>query len=323
MLLLNNMVQASVSTPIAPYGKVDLDQINIVLIIFSAIVAWSWPIETFVLAYAFLGPLHYLTEISWLHNRKYFVPQSFPALPIIFTTCALALTLSPLVMQIAGPIVWLLLLLSSALVLSKNKPSRLLLMLIAALTPLFFSKGLDFLFFVSVLVPTLIHVFVFTALFMLFGAIKTHSKLGYFATAALLIFGAVLFIPTPDASHYAPAAYFQNAVKAFGSFPVIFAAIFHRHESWSGQVAVMRFIGFAYLYHYLNWFSKTRVIGWHEVSKQRAQIIMGLYLLFIAIYAYDYVLGFQVAFFLSLAHVLLEFPLNVHSLAGILRGRKS
>ena len=30
------------------------------------------PFETFLFAYAFLGPLHYLTEISWLHDRQYF-----------------------------------------------------------------------------------------------------------------------------------------------------------------------------------------------------------------------------------------------------------
>jgi hypothetical protein len=30
------------------------------------------PFEVFLFAYAVLGPLHYLTEISWLHDRQYF-----------------------------------------------------------------------------------------------------------------------------------------------------------------------------------------------------------------------------------------------------------
>jgi hypothetical protein len=33
-------------------------------------------------------------------------------------------------------------------------------------------------------------------------------------------------------------------------------------------VLLMRFIAFAYLYHYLNWFSKTEVIRWHKVPKK-------------------------------------------------------
>src|SRR5208337_4813876 len=30
------------------------------------------PFELLLLAYGILGPLHYLTEISWLHDRHYF-----------------------------------------------------------------------------------------------------------------------------------------------------------------------------------------------------------------------------------------------------------
>ena len=306
------MSKASSSTHAA-----SLDQVNLGLIFFAGALAWQWPIETFVLAYAFLGPLHYLTEISWLHNRKYFVPQSFPILPIIFALCALILTCFSAMLPMAGAIVWLSLLLSVALVLSKNQAQRLWLLVIAALTPVLFQKGIEFLFLVGVLIPTLIHVYVFTAAFMLFGAIKARSPVGYVATAALLIVGTMLFVLQPSAMNYLPSNYYRSAIQAFGQFPIILADLFGRNDSWSAQVAVMRFIGFAYLYHYLNWFSKTRVIGWHEISKQRAFAIVGLYLAFVLVYAADYVVGFRVAFFLSLAHVLLEFPLNVHSFVGI------
>src|SRR5207237_8790838 len=33
------------------------------------------PFELLLLAYVVLGPAHYATEISWLHDRKYFLPQ--------------------------------------------------------------------------------------------------------------------------------------------------------------------------------------------------------------------------------------------------------
>ena len=49
-----------------------INYLNIVLMIITAILAYFFPFETFLLAYAYLGPLHYLTEISWLHDRNYF-----------------------------------------------------------------------------------------------------------------------------------------------------------------------------------------------------------------------------------------------------------
>src|SRR5689334_16188561 len=33
------------------------------------------PFTLFLIAFAVLGPLHYLTEISWLHDREYFSPR--------------------------------------------------------------------------------------------------------------------------------------------------------------------------------------------------------------------------------------------------------
>jgi hypothetical protein len=39
----------------------------------SCVTAYVFPFELFLFSYAVSGPLHYLTEISWLHDRKYFV----------------------------------------------------------------------------------------------------------------------------------------------------------------------------------------------------------------------------------------------------------
>ena len=49
-----------------------INYINIGLMFMSAVLAFFMPFETFLFAYAFIGPLHYLTEISWLHDRQYF-----------------------------------------------------------------------------------------------------------------------------------------------------------------------------------------------------------------------------------------------------------
>lgn len=80
---------------------------------------------------------------------------------------------------------------------------------------------------------------------------------------------------------------------------------------------IMRFIAFAYTYHYLNWFSKTSVIKWHQVPKKTFAITIAVWLLSAGLYIYDYNLGLTALFFLSFLHVFLEFPLNVVSFTGI------
>jgi hypothetical protein len=46
-------------------------------------------------------------------------------------------------------------------------------------------------------------------------------------------------------------------------------------------------------------------------------MIVGIWVMSIAIYAYDYMLGLKWLFLLSFLHVLLEFPLNYRSIIGI------
>ena len=82
-------------------------------------------------------------------------------------------------------------------------------------------------------------------------------------------------------------------------------------------ILLMRFIAFAYLYHYLNWFSKTEVIRWHEVPKVRFIAVLLIWFSACVVYLIDYGLGLTFLFFLSFTHVLLEFPLNMMSIVGI------
>ena len=80
---------------------------------------------------------------------------------------------------------------------------------------------------------------------------------------------------------------------------------------------VMRFIAFAYTYHYLNWFSKTSVIQWHKVPRKTLYIVIAVWIASVALYAYDYMVGLKWLFLISFLHVLLEFPLNYRSMMGI------
>jgi hypothetical protein len=54
-----------------------INYINIVLMLISCGAAFIMPFEVFLFAYAFMGPLHYLTEISWLHDRNYFAKGKY------------------------------------------------------------------------------------------------------------------------------------------------------------------------------------------------------------------------------------------------------
>jgi hypothetical protein len=56
------------------------DQINyanIGLMLLSAVLAFILPFELFLFSYAVLGPLHYLTEIGWLHKKNYFTKGKY------------------------------------------------------------------------------------------------------------------------------------------------------------------------------------------------------------------------------------------------------
>jgi hypothetical protein len=85
----------------------------------------------------------------------------------------------------------------------------------------------------------------------------------------------------------------------------------------SSAVAVMRVIAFAYLYHYLNWFSKTSIIKWHEVRRSRVVTILAIWVAGGLIYLYDFRMGFAVFYVLGMLHVLLEFPLNHQTFVDI------
>lgn len=79
----------------------------------------------------------------------------------------------------------------------------------------------------------------------------------------------------------------------------------------------MRFIAFAYTYHYLNWFSKTGIIRWHVVSQRRIAGLVALWLVSLALYAWSWQWGYVGLLGLSVAHVILEYPLNWKTFIGI------
>jgi hypothetical protein len=415
---------------------------NIGLMLITGVLSYFYPFETFLLAYAYLGPLHYLTEISWLHDRNYFAKGKYDFLVLLIVGVLLSYAAFAkdfgvsvevydyfVKMNLFDKLIVFALFSSILFALVKN----LFIKIIAILFLFVFVSGWlspdaaaanaesTTIFALTSLVPTLIHVYLFTGLFMLFGALKNRSvsgmwqMVGFVAIPLLLVFAIPVNTKAPISkfgkdAHYAKGdGFFSTNVSIIDHFDLTSDPVYTNSDfvsfvkkkdfkeanaqynfitkanlnllvdslsripnkaylinkqplnpnfqvnnilllfskegmldeyqmkpipaklftgfslekyasvvyNSSVGIMLMRFIAFAYLYHYLNWFSKTEVIRWHKVPKIRFAAVVLLWIAASVFYTMDYSLGLSVLFFLSFTHVLLEFPLNIMSIVGI------
>lgn len=328
-----------------------INYINMGLMAISVIIAFYVPFELFLFSYAILGPAHYLTEISWLHERNYFTSgkKDFIILCVAGVLLFLAIYIDKVFpdfhlygtdrntnvqSNLTTALVFIAFFASLALVLLKSTFHRLIAFIVILCSSLLANKGV---IFFSVFLPTLIHVYLFTGLFMFYGALKGKSISGYIACVLFILCPLIFIFFHPDIhfiSAYAKETYPSFHVVNFYSLNVwdsgkYMLPPFHNVEEQTFMfqstynsnigMAIMRFIAFAYTYHYLNWFSKTTVIKWHQVPKKRLAIIGGLWIISIVLYMYNYMWGFNVLFLLSFLHVFLEFPLNHVTFIGIFK----
>lgn len=334
-----------------------IDSVNIILMILSCIAAYILPFEVFLFSYAVLGPLHYLTEISWLHKRDYFANSKndywwlvvLCVLILLFTSCPFAANsaaanapaflsvplsflcsfMSPLVSEYPNATMFFIYIsFASALsfIVFNKLWQKAVFIITAAVVGSFLTTTAPFFLIFAVFLPTLIHVFLFTGLFILHGALKNKSTTGYISLAVFIACAVSFFVIHPHFSFYHVSQGAQNALEQSGFIQLnksilelfslgqfTYATVY---ESNAG-LGIMRFIAFAYTYHYLNWFSKTQVIKWHQVPKAQLATVIVIWLLSIALYAYNYYAGLVALYFLSMLHVVLEFPLNYRSITGI------
>ena len=162
-----------------------INYLNIGLMIVSCIAAFIIPFELFLFAYAVLGPLHYLTEISWLHDRSYFTKGKYDYIYLVIIGILLMLSqywdkLKP----VSNNFIYLAFLSALVLILVKNNWLKLLGIGLLLITS---SISKNFFIFFSVFLPTLIHVFVFTGCFILFGALKSRSNSGLLSFLVFLV----------------------------------------------------------------------------------------------------------------------------------------
>ena len=323
-------------------SRYKLDYINIFLLFFSCALAFLVPFEMFLIAYGVLGPLHYLTEISWLHDKNYYSKDRRDVILLVVISFLmtflfvmqkhypywLATYIKP-EYQVAGSLTYIAF--GSALFMAFIRKPFIKLIGIALLI-LTVSLSHHIISFFTVFLPTLVHVYVFTTLFMLYGALKIKSKPGYLSVLVHIVCPFLLYLLFPASNisssngidmytksdfaglnQYIYFNYFHEATEGAFTQDNFMSMVFNSQAG----IAIMRFIAYAYTYHYLNWFTKTEVIKWHKMPKQRAFFIAICWLVSVGLYAYSYSIGFQWLFLLSFMHVLLEFPLNYISFVGI------
>ena len=309
-----------------------VNYLNILLMVVSLVAAVLLPFEVFLFSYAVLGPLHYLTEISWLHDRKYFTNPKWDG-AVLAGLSVLAMAwyfklvggeVTAAALQAYVPdLLFLAFGLALVFVVGRSTGARLLLLalLIALAIALHGSTPRDILF--ALYLPTIIHVFLFTGAFIFFGSLKEGSVSGYVSLGVFCACAIATFV-VGDSLRYSVSELARRTYEPFqdvnlalnNDLGLQIKSIDDVYTSVSG-ISIMRFIAWAYTYHYLNWFSKTSVIQWHKVPKGRFVVVVLAWLVSIGVYLWNCELGYKWLLLLSTTHVLLEFPLNHRSFIGI------
>ena len=309
------------------FFKNNIDNINSSLVVIVFAIAIIIPFELFLFAYAILGPLHYLSEIAWLEKKNFFF-NDLNRRNFFITTATLVAVLffikfySDNFSEIEFSEKYINNFISTSIFITFCS-AGILLFQRSYIKIFFLFSGIIFIALIlqnvffyevifNILLVTVIHVWLFTAIFMLNGAIASKSKKSLI-TFIIFLFCSFAFFFIKN-THYEISNFVFNILnlKNFTVMNNVISDIFSlkQRNYLGGNNSVQSFIAFAYTYHYLNWFSKVKIIKWHKLSRQKILAILGFYLIILIFYWIDYRLGFFITFFLSIAHVFLEFPLN-------------
>ncbi|MGD0147340.1 MAG: hypothetical protein ABSB77_02010 [Xanthobacteraceae bacterium] len=281
-----------------------IDAVHLGLMLAALAITYLVPFELLLLSYVVLGPAHYFTEISWLHDRKYFLPRR----NIAFGLAGVAVV-AALIDNAArfGFVIWMVFVACALLTTTTAAQSAVLTFAALAVTAIMAANGSS-LAVLGILLPTLIHVSLFTLVFMTLGAYRSGSKAQAFLVFVYLLAIGIIVLAPPSAATQIPAfakagqEYFGNVGPALGRLLDV--------GNLRLDTRLTSLLAFVYTYHYLNWFIKADVIRWAEIPRPRLALVVAASATSTALYFYDYAFGFTVLLALSLVHVVLEFPLN-------------
>lgn len=311
-------------------GNSTIGLLNLFLIAFSFFIAYLSPITTFVLAYAILGPLHYLTQLNWLNKRSLFKDNKRLKLTIILA--GLFSTAFFLVeaygnwnidwyfgRNVLAAIVVFSVLATLLSHIKLNRTTQLLLIIPVVLTIILFRSNIVYLILFGVLFVSVIHVYLFTLLHMISGYVKNRSKIDL-GNSLLMILVPLTILIFPWTSTETQNELINQNQYINGLTQNLSYLLGYRNLEVNSVVLLKTswFVAFSYLYHYLNWFSKTKIIHWNDgLTKKKTIIICSVSLVFSAIYLLGFEYGLVASLFLSYLHVFAELPLNYMSIKHI------
>src|SRR5262249_45965318 len=135
------------------------DAVHLGLMLLALGIAYVVPFELLLLSYVILGPAHYTTEIAWLHDRKYFLPHRGVAVVLAVVAAAAAMIDSA---SWLGFVMWSAFVMCALFGATTTGAQGVVLLIGAAgLTALMYARAPS-LAVLGVLLPTLIHVSLFT-----------------------------------------------------------------------------------------------------------------------------------------------------------------
>jgi hypothetical protein len=331
-----------------------INWLNVLFMILAAIAAVNLPFETFLFSYAILGPLHYFTEINWLNSRNYFIksPKTIlvKSLVIVILICLVVNSLNAMDFYIgilkpfksypeyeffnaiSNPInsfyLFIALCSSFAFIISEKWYFQLTAFIscLAGGVSYYILKKQSFEVFFTLFLPTIVHVWIFTGLFIMLGAVKSKSFSAWVSLFVYILVSYLMFDINHNIYTYQPSSYVKESFLK-SNFQMVTTYIHNFFFEQKGNptfmlnsnigLQIQSLIAFAYTYHYLNWFSKTSIIKWHEIDKIRLVSILILWVISFATYAVDYKMGLAFLYFISVLHVILEFPLNILAIKEI------
>lgn len=306
-----------------------VNYLNIGLMLLCLLGAFIAPFEMFLISYAFLSPLHYFTQIAWMHKKKYFVPGKFDWVFLVFFAAYLVAARFLIVsldftLSSALAMVFFF---SLIMVLFRGWKRLLPLFLVFLFVGLFSGERWFFVLF-AVMMTTIVHTFVFTGSFILSGALKNKSRSSFLSLLVFILCVLTCFLIVPSEGFGELNQYIIESYRPFWVvnselmrlFLIPFEGLSDLYQS-PGAKMVMRFVAFVYAYHFANWFSKTKVIGWIDPAKKYGKIVISGWLICVLTFLYDYMTGITLIYVFSMLHVILEFPLNHQTFLAI--GRDS
>jgi hypothetical protein len=293
---------------------------NFLALTISAIAATVAPLQVFIFAYAFVGPLHYLTEMAWLERKEFYLGDGVVS-PRIYVAIATLLCIAASV-DFYVHHGWTGYAIGILLVLSLSARVKNPYVLIAAMAAGYLAKFLvhGLAIFIGAIIPTIVHVYVFTIFFIVSGLVREQKRTLLAWLNPILLLGMPAFLLMARWSYATPGPFWVNAESGFAALHGYLVGLLGHNLHPDATIladpaaaGVLRFLAFIYLFHYLNWFAKTELLKWHRVSAQSWWLIGGLYAVSVGCYLWNFTVGFYIVNFLSLMHVFLEFPLNWHT----------